>query len=80
MVARLGVQQVGWSTMNRPVWLSWGSREILVGSSDANALTPTSVHIPSRRASGVPLTHFLHVPGETLGLVRAAAASSSLAC
>jgi hypothetical protein len=35
-----------------------------------NAVMPTGTAIPSLRASGVPLSHALRVPGETLGLVR----------
>jgi hypothetical protein len=55
----------------------WGSGEILVGSSSTDMVTPAGVAFLLEGPRVYPFPTPLCVPGETLGLVSAAAASSS---
>jgi hypothetical protein len=54
-----------------------GLGEIHVGSVGTDTVTPKGAALPSWRVSGVPVPNPLCAPGETLGLVRIAAASMS---
>jgi hypothetical protein len=56
----------------------WGLGEIPVGSSDTEAVTPVGDAFLPEGPWVYPFPTPLCVPGETLGLVRAAAAPSSL--
>jgi hypothetical protein len=64
----------------RIVWggVFLGSGEILVGSSGTDVVTPAGVAFLPEGLRVYPFPTPLGVPGETLGLVRAAASSSSL--
>jgi hypothetical protein len=55
----------------------WGLGEISVGLFDIDAVTPAGAAFLPERHRVYPFPTPLCVPGETLGLVRAAAASSS---
>jgi hypothetical protein len=79
VVVHAGGRQVEWGTTDHlGLWFFWGLGEIPVGVSDIDAVTPAGAAFLPEGHRVYPFPTPLCVPGETLGLVRATASSSSL--